>query len=71
MGNDDKETPASPPSDQHAASRKSCEYCGTSIDTSDWYPVTKERDSDGSLHIYEFCSEDCQDEWVDEHVDQN
>lgn len=67
MGNEDREPPASSPSDQHDTFGERCEYCGTSINTSDWYPVTKQRDSDGSIRLYSFCSEDCQDAWLDEH----
>lgn len=63
MGDEDRETPVS--SGQPGAS-KVCEYCGTAIDTSDWYPVTKERDSTGSLQFYSFCSEDCQNAWLKE-----
>ena len=69
MGDDERETPASSSNDQHATSGKSCEQCGTTIDTSDWYPVTKERNPDGSLQLHEFCCEDCQDEWVEEHLE--
>ena len=67
MGDDDRET--TPSSDQRDTSGKICEYCGTAIDTSDWYPVTKERDSDGSLQFYFFCSEDCQEAWAKEKVE--
>ena len=42
-----------------------CEYCGTVIETSEWYPVTKERDDDGELQFYSFCSERCQVAWLD------
>lgn len=66
MGDDDRETPASPPNTQPDTPDKTCEYCGAVIDTSDWYPVTKERDSDGSLQFSFFCSEDCQDAWLTE-----
>ena len=66
MGEDDRESPPSQPSDRQDAPEKNCEYCGTAIDTSDWYPVTKDRDSDGSLQFYFFCSEACQDAWLDE-----
>ena len=69
MGDEHGGTPASPSSDQHDTPVKTCKYCGTSIDTGDWYPVTKERDSDGTLQLYPFCSEDCQDAWLDEQPD--
>lgn len=53
--------------DQRDSAITLCEHCETVIDTSDWYPVTKERDSDGSLQFYSFCSEDCQEAWATEH----
>ena len=67
MGDDDGETP--PSSEQRDTPRKTCEYCGTAIDTSNWYPVIKERGSDGSLQFYTFCSEDCQEAWLTERQD--
>ena len=42
---------------------KTCEHCGTTIETADWYPVASERDEDGSLALYHFCSEDCRSAW--------
>ena len=65
MGEDDGETSDAPSTDRAATASKRCEYCESAIDTSDWYPVTKERDSDGSLQLYPFCSEDCQGAWLD------
>ena len=49
---------SSGPSDKH------CSYCGAPIERSDWYPVTKERDGDGSLRFYSFCDETCQTAWL-------
>lgn len=69
MSDDDKGPPASPPNTQRDTPGKTCAYCGAVIDTSDWYPVTKEQDSDGSLQFYSFCSERCQDAWLTEHRD--
>jgi hypothetical protein len=40
-----------------------CACCGTPIDTSDWYLVSKHRDSEGSLQLVSFCSEECQHDW--------
>lgn len=37
-----------------------CEQCGERIETSEWYPITSDRDDDGSLRLYPFCSEACQ-----------
>lgn len=65
MGDEDRETLLASSNDQYGTPEKICEYCGTAIDTSDWYPVTKERDSDGALQFYPFCSENCQDAWLD------
>lgn len=66
MGEDDRNSSGSQSSDPRDGSGKTCEYCGVAIDTSDWYPVTKERDSDGSLQFYFFCGEDCQEAWLGE-----
>lgn len=63
---DDEGEPASPSNTRRNTSDETCEYCGAAIDTSDWYPVTKERDSDGTLQFYPFCDEDCQDSWLTE-----
>lgn len=69
MDDENGEPSNSPPGSRHDPPSKSCEHCGAAIDTSDWYPVTKERDSDGSLRFYPFCSEECQDAWLDEQPD--
>lgn len=69
MGDEERKTQDTPSRDQRDASGKICEYCGAMIDTSDWYPVTKERDSDESLQIYSFCSEDCQEAWSEERLE--
>ena len=61
------ETRGSASSDRRDTTAKTCEYCGGDIDTSDWYPVTKRRDADGSLQFSFFCGEDCQEAWLREH----
>ena len=43
-----------------------CEQCGEPIETSEWYPITSDRDDDGSLQLHPFCTEDCQSAWLDE-----
>ncbi|QLD87491.1 hypothetical protein HWV07_07180 [Natronomonas salina] len=48
------------------ASETYCEQCGDPIETNEWYPVTSDRDEDGSLQLYPFCTEDCQSTWLDE-----
>lgn len=61
--------PADPPTRADGRGDESdatCDHCGSTIDTSEWYPVTKERDQDGSLRLYAFCSVRCRDEWRDE-----
>ena len=69
MDDDERKTQDSRRSDQHISSDKTCEYCGTTIDTSDWYPVAKKRNADGSIQLYSFCSESCQETWLDEGSD--
>lgn len=56
-------SPSSAPSD---ASSKTCVQCGTPIETGEWYPITADRDSEGSLRLHPFCTEDCQATWLDE-----
>ncbi|WP_458209794.1 DUF7576 family protein [Haladaptatus sp. NG-SE-30] len=65
-GNDDRETPPSASNNQRDTLGKTCDHCGTSIDTSDWHPITKDREADGSIQIHHFCSEDCENAWQDE-----
>ena len=48
------------------AQETTCEQCGATVDTSDWYPVTNERGEDGSVELYDFCSRECRDAWLDE-----
>lgn len=43
-----------------------CTECGSAIETSDWYPIRTDRDDDGDLRLYPFCSEDCQTAWLAE-----
>lgn len=45
------------------AEAKTCERCGDAIETGEWYPIAAERNADGSLELYPFCSEDCQVAW--------
>lgn len=66
---DNQETDTSTPDEQRDGGDEVCEYCGAPVDTSDWHPVSKQRDSDGSLQLILFCSEDCQEAWQDEHED--
>lgn len=68
MGDEDRKTAPST-SDRNDSSGRVCDHCGATIETSDWFPVTNERDADGSVQLYHFCSEDCQDAWLDERSD--
>lgn len=65
--NDNESTASS--NGQRGDRREVCEYCGAPIDTNDWYPVTNRRDSDGTVKLYAFCSEACQDSWCDEQTE--
>ena len=65
MGEDDPEQNASASSDDYGPA-KTCDNCERPIETSDWYPVTSERDGEGSLRLYHFCSEECHDAWRDD-----
>lgn len=63
-------SPSSPPEPgADGPSGKTCHHCGEPIDTSQWYPVTNDRDADGSLRLYHFCSEGCQAAWLEESSD--
>lgn len=53
-----------------AESDDRCAHCGQSVDTSNWHPVAKRRDDDGSLRFFSFCSEACQDAWLDGRTDR-
>lgn len=65
MDNDVRETAAVSSNDRRDTPVKVCEHCGSAIDTSDWFPVTHERDSDGSLQFYHFCDEACERSWLE------
>lgn len=45
-----------------------CAECGATVDRREWHPVAKARDSDGTLQLYPFCSEDCRTDWQAEHA---
>lgn len=71
----DASTPSSPESTDTSdspsiggsdAANTYCEECGELIETSEWYPITSDRDDDGSLQLYPFCTEDCQSAWLDQ-----
>ena len=66
MGEERDEPSANPLSVESDGSGTYCEQCGEGIDTTDWYPITTERGADGSLRIYEFCSETCKAARVEE-----
>lgn len=68
MGNRDDAAESTPSGKLRSGQDEICEYCGSAIDTSEWYPVSKQRDSDGTLELLPFCSEDCQQEWQSEQA---
>lgn len=57
------------PDEHRDASQVRCKTCDGPIDTSDWYPVTQERDEDDTLHIHAFCCEGCRETWLDGRED--
>lgn len=59
----------SPSTEQPETPGERCERCGRPIDTGEWYPITKDRDPDGSLRLYAFCSDGCRADWLDEQPD--
>ena len=56
----------SPSIDGSDASDTYCEQCGDPIETNEWYPLTSDRDEDGSLQLHPFCTEECQSTWLEE-----
>lgn len=65
MGEDRDAPPASTAEGASASGGKTCERCGTAIETSEWYPVSADRDEDGSIELHHFCSEDCRAAWLE------
>ncbi|WP_254863963.1 DUF7576 family protein [Halovivax gelatinilyticus] len=62
MDSDDEPQPTTHTS-QISAER--CTQCNAPIDTGTWYPVSKDRADDGSLELYPFCGEECQQSWLE------
>lgn len=46
-----------------------CDHCDDPIETSDWHPMAKERDSEGELRLYTFCSKACKQAWSEGEAD--
>lgn len=44
-----------------------CDQCGMPFERDVSYPVTTREDADGSLRVFSFCDEACQDAWSAEH----
>ncbi|WP_224337584.1 DUF7576 family protein [Haloprofundus halobius] len=44
-----------------------CQYCGATIDTSEWYPVATVRNGNCVLRIYPLCGDDCREKWDEAH----
>ncbi len=42
-----------------------CARCGSPVPAEEWHPVATVRDDDGTVEIYDFCSEACRTAWVD------
>lgn len=53
------------PEESTAGPETACVECGSAIETSDWYPIRTDRDEDGDLRLYPFCSEACQAAWLE------
>jgi len=51
------------------SAHKRCDHCDNPIETSDWYPIAKERNSDDELRLYTFCSEACKRVWSEGKAD--
>jgi len=51
------------------STHKRCDHCDRPIETSDWYPMAKERDSEGELRLYTFCGEACKRAWSERETD--
>ncbi len=41
-----------------------CARCGAAVPADEWHPVATVRDDDGTVEIYDFCSEACRSAWV-------
>lgn len=66
MGEDRRSSAPETADGGSGAEGKTCERCGNAIETSEWYPIAAERNAEGSLELYPFCSEDCQMAWREE-----
>jgi hypothetical protein len=53
----------------YVSAPRRCDHCDNPIETSDWYPMAKERDSDDELRLYTFCSGACNQAWSEEEAD--
>lgn len=45
------------------AMTEECAECGEPIAADEWHLVATQRDDDGDVEIYAFCSEDCRSSW--------
>jgi endogenous inhibitor of DNA gyrase (YacG/DUF329 family) len=46
-----------------------CDYCGTPLDEEVRYPTTTVDRKNRDIHIFTFCSEECKEEWLNEHIE--
>jgi hypothetical protein len=45
-----------------------CDYCDAPFEIDTRYPVTIREDADGTIQLYSFCDETCQQAWKSEHL---
>lgn len=50
---------------------KSCAYCGSQIDTSEWHPLVTRADDDETFRVFAFCDEGCREEWNDDDTNDS
>ena len=46
-----------------------CAACGDPVPADEWHPVATDRDEDGEMKIYAFCSEACRSSWQTDLAD--
>ena len=47
-----------------------CQYCGSPIDTADWYPIVTATDERGKVELYAFCTKQCRNTWRAQTADR-
>lgn len=46
-----------------------CTHCDCDVPAEEWHPVATVRNDDGTVEIYDFCSERCRSAWKSERTD--